>query len=65
MRWPVADRAHTALDDNLGTAALIPLLDQLPDNPRILPGAVFGTFVSLDRSLGLDLPRYLGSAAHP
>ncbi|MGW3624044.1 hypothetical protein [Streptomyces sp. NPDC000880] len=60
-----ADRlrpVHTALEDRLGTPAVLDLLRDLETATDVPAGAKFETFAHLDRVLGLELARETG---HP
>jgi hypothetical protein len=57
----VIRQAYVVLDDNVDVAGVLTLLEKLEQDPTVSAGSKFETFVHLDRILGLDLPRYLGS----
>ncbi|MBN9743291.1 hypothetical protein DMP23_19645 [Amycolatopsis sp. A1MSW2902] len=61
MPETVVRKAYAALDDDVGTPVLLGILDRVEADPEIGDGAKFELFVHLDRFLGLDLPRCLGS----
>ncbi|GAA0585316.1 hypothetical protein [Streptomyces crystallinus] len=61
----VADLERTAregLEDSLDTAAVVRLLGELEKDPGTPAGAKFETFARLDRVLGLELTREIGTA---
>ena len=52
-----ATTIRDAFDDDLNTVAALDLLHSLESRPDIPAGAKFETFLSVDRVLGLELPR--------
>lgn len=61
----VADLVRTArdgLEDSLDTAAVLRLLGELAADTGVPAGARFETFARLDRVLGLELTREIGTA---
>ncbi|GAA3567530.1 hypothetical protein GCM10022222_59360 [Amycolatopsis ultiminotia] len=61
MPQEVVTEAYAALDDDVDVPGVLTVLERLEADPSIADGAKFEVFVHLDRFLGLDLPRYLGS----
>jgi hypothetical protein len=61
-RWAV-NRARAALDDNLDVRTTLDVLRVLVNGETVAPGAKFEMFVHLDRVLGLDLVRDLGTVS--
>jgi hypothetical protein len=57
---PGAARAVSALEDDLGTSALLAELYDLENQASVPAGAKFETFAYFDRILGLDLVRDIG-----
>lgn len=57
-----AHQVYGALADNVDVAGVFAILERLSGDPAVSDGAKFETFVHVDRILGLDLPRYLGSS---
>ncbi len=53
--------ARTALDNRLDTAAVLRLLHDLATSDEVPPGAKFETMSHLDRVLGLELVREVGT----
>ncbi|MFG3280650.1 hypothetical protein [Streptomyces sp. NPDC048111] len=53
--------ARTALDERLDTAAVLRLLHDLATDDEVPPGAKFETMAHLDRILGLELVREVGT----
>ncbi len=54
------DDALSALDNDLDTAAVFPLLQRLADDASLPDGAKFETVIKLDMILGLDLVALVG-----
>ena len=57
MHRATVESARAALDDNLDVQTVLGLLPQLIENPAVLPGTKFETFVFLDQVRSLDLAR--------
>ncbi|MFK8912448.1 hypothetical protein ACJA3G_36200, partial [Streptomyces sp. YS-3] len=54
--------AREGLEDSLDTAAVLRALDELAEDSGVPAGAKFETFARLDRVLGLELTREIGTA---
>lgn len=57
----IIDAASRAFDRNLDVPAVLELMRHVESDAATAPGAKFETFVHLDRVLGFDLTRYLGT----
>jgi hypothetical protein len=54
------EEAVDALDNDLDTPAVFPVLSRLAEDTSVLPGAKFETVIKLDMILGLDLVALVG-----
>jgi hypothetical protein len=54
------EEAVDALDDDLDTPAVFPVLSRLAEDTSVPPGGKFETAIKLDMILGLDLVRLVG-----
>jgi hypothetical protein len=54
------EEAVDALDDDLDTPAVFPVLSRLAEDTSVPPGGRFETVIKLDMILGLDLVRLVG-----